>query len=830
MRSSLRRSVLTLYCFGMKMIGISRLRIAIVLSTVIVPVLGWLFWVCVLPWFSNVTGDGSSTANAARSGSCSISGRIATSNGDGAVDATVCAVPNGGAMEVCVKSGIDGAYNTGGLEPGTYRVSASAGFSVGQTQEAVNLIDCDARSGIDVVLASNTVKLAGHVRDGYGLAVRNAEVRVAVEQDLGGFDVRVQSALDGAYEAFLPAGRIRLNASAPGYASVQLFSIAPNMHLDVVLLPGASLSGRVVDKSNRNSVPDVVVRAIPRGSISQESAVAVTSNAAGDFVLDGLLPGVYQLEAHGAKWRSSTERVIDLGLGDRVANLVVEVTNGVQLKARIDLGSNEAVCKNGHAVLLTYDPVEESKRERLMKAQRSGADLPEFTSPNPKSTESGSRVILTSMVDANKVVVFDGVPPGRYVVVAKCYGYLATEPPILEVADRDVADLVWSMKPAASVLVTVTNEGGQPIDDANIGLLNEQNLFFVAGPKGKGQYLVASVRPGQYRALSTSHATINPARVSSGADSYGSSRSQGIPFTVSDEPQVVQVALTLRGSSQVQVNVRAADGVGRGGLQVFAVPAGAKSPFEIVDATELGGGQYRIAPLVAGSFRVVVNDGKNSPLARDIDLSPGEIGQIDLTLTLTGRIDGRIVDSKGRPIPRAIVSAINGDAAALRRSRPLLSNDQATDDIVISDSQGSFALTGLDVGATYDVIARKSQGIAAQRSGVVVGEHLSMVIDSPVHLHGIVLDEKNQPVTKFNVQAFNTKLGIGSSATASDAAGHWRIEGIMPGNIVVTARDATGREGESEVLLEPGRDVGTIRLVLRPNQPENDQTRTPSRE
>jgi protocatechuate 3,4-dioxygenase beta subunit len=92
---------------------------------------------------------------------------------------------------------------------------------------------------------------------------------------------------------------------------------------------------------------------------------------------------------------------------------------------------------------------------------------------------------------------------------------------------------------------------------------------------------------------------------------------------------------------------------------------------------------------------------------------------------------------------------------------------------------------------------------------------LSLVIDSPRGLSGIVLDEENQPISQFSVSVFNKELGTGRSATLTGGAGQWQIEGVMPGQIVVAAHDATGRESEMELRLKPGQDIKDLRMVLK---------------
>jgi hypothetical protein len=290
---------------------------------------------------------------------------------------------------------------------------------------------------------------------------------------------------------------------------------------------------------------------------------------------------------------------------------------------------------------------------------------------------------------------------------------------------------------------------------------------------------------------------------------------QGVPVTIGEQAKDIDVKLILRGSGQIQINVKRNEGDAHQELRVFAMPADSLTPTEMIAGSDLCAGHYRIAPLMAGNYRVVVSDGQNPPMAQEVTLAAGESRLLELQIKFAGRVDGRVVDSNDRPIPGVIVFAASESETAMLVGQRPLDSDQLTGTMAVSDANGNFALKGLAEGVPFQVTAKKATGVAVTNSGVVAGDHLSLVIDSPRGLNGIVLDEENQPISQFSVSVFNKELGTGRSATLTGGAGQWQIEGVMPGQIVVVAHDATGRESEMELRLKPGQDIKDLRMVLK---------------
>src|SRR5215471_4361757 len=179
---------------------------------------------------------------------CGLAGIVASAEGKAVSGATVCAIPVSMASSAatCSQSNSDGTYKLERLAAKDYRVSASASrFGSGEYQDSVRLQECGVRSSIDIVLAAQGAELAGRVHDGSGVPIKDAQVKVVGQGSGFKFGVAVQSNRDGAFSVIVPPGPMKLDVTARGYAKAQASAVAPNSHVDIVLIPGATLSGQV---------------------------------------------------------------------------------------------------------------------------------------------------------------------------------------------------------------------------------------------------------------------------------------------------------------------------------------------------------------------------------------------------------------------------------------------------------------------------------------------------------------------------------------------------------------------------------------------------------
>jgi len=425
----------------------------------------------------------------------SISGRISESDtGTGAAGINVYAhsstAPGSGAT-----TNEDGEYTITGLEPGTYNVGLDLSrtpYDVSDripTQEVTIAQDDEQVTGIDFVVEAAGV-VWGFVLDPSRGPVRNAGVMLCTSESIisqaidavmktietGGDRAPVltdNTDGDGYYELFgVPLNKEwRLIANANEFA-LQLsdpFLLTPgmrSMHVDIFVVPGTTVFGRVVS-TDRSPVAGADVWCIPSYTkffapmdAPVEPFKEDRSKEDGTFEIDDLPPGDYQLLAHHADFKSSTagEPIQPTGYND-IYNIEI------MLKP-IDMGEYSVY---GTVTDTTGSPIEGAK---LALASMSSGSL-----------GGAGRESRTA---SDGYFEFTGVDPGYLMLYAEKEGYSAQT--ISKVMLDEPTDIVLEAAAAVSGRVLV-RETGQAPDYYSVQALpvmdgEQQNLNFFEMAEG----------------------------------------------------------------------------------------------------------------------------------------------------------------------------------------------------------------------------------------------------------------------------------------------------------------------------------------------------------
>ena len=254
----------------------------------------------------------------------------------------------------------EGQFKLEGLQEGPYTVTAKAeGYLDGEVEDI-------AQGATDVVLqlrASATVR--GTVIDPDGNPVGGAWVHRKGGKRRGGMnpmmamfagDPRVLTAADGTFELpELEAGRYQLYARRKGYAESETLKLQVSegetaADLQLVLRPGESLSGRVIEKGTGNALEGALVYVVegnsplagfnPQEILDREpsapaNSISATTDSAGAFTLAGLSPGRVTVEVRtrdhapaslGRVEVPGADVTVEVGMGGRVEGVVLDAT------------------------------------------------------------------------------------------------------------------------------------------------------------------------------------------------------------------------------------------------------------------------------------------------------------------------------------------------------------------------------------------------------------------------------------------------------------------------------------------------------------------------
>jgi hypothetical protein len=286
----------------------------------------------------------------------SVAGRIYDSETEaGIAGATIQAYPNDRtvAESKTATSDASGRYVIEGLLDAAYRVDYSSVKGYPQNRRFQDRKEIVASLGqqmdnIDFVL-SRGLRIGGRVVDQDGNPVEKASVRG--ENDQRSFYESTTTDGNGRFELYGISDGLKVEfvARAKGFAYNKMsttYDAASPADLEIVLTPEAKISGTIVDEFGA-----------PAGSISVYAVVgrdwdrrdSNTTNAAGEFIFDGLAPDQYDIKHQPRSGYLSFEdpliKTVTLEIGEHIQGLRLvlptQVDSGIAIFGRVtdDIGN-----------------------------------------------------------------------------------------------------------------------------------------------------------------------------------------------------------------------------------------------------------------------------------------------------------------------------------------------------------------------------------------------------------------------------------------------------------------------------------------------------------
>ncbi|MFT3696925.1 MAG: carboxypeptidase regulatory-like domain-containing protein [Kofleriaceae bacterium] len=600
------------------------------------------------------------------------------------------------------------------------------------------------------------------------------------------------------------------------------------------------LEGQVIDEQDQPVAGASV-------GIDANPPKLVTSDASGNFVIEGLLARDYTIEASSDRGYA----------GARVR--LTATPEPVTLRIRAG-GSVEVSVTDGTAPIANAD------------------------------VELRSTVIWHGRTNANGLVTFTNVGAVWGPVVASAAGF-APSATMLGTTGHDLARVALRLVKGAAVTGTVVDEAGKPVEGARVVATNASEPFPVVDPRrdgvvtaANGAFTLPAISPGSWRLTATKAgyaSTTNAPMILDGVSAREATLILARGITLTGK-------VTSAGKAIASANVSV--------LSPGNVPWRARrQTFTAADGT------FTVSGLPKTTVDVVAQATTASPIAH-VDLATKTT--VELELSITGAITGSVVDSQGQPVGDAQVFA---EPAPTGKPDDITAWIVRGSQEVVTDQAGAFTLAGLPDGA-YQVRATRpsagddEQGLAqpvAAKPGDSIkitlstdgtlhgkiafsdgtapnafvirlgssyaksflgtaefkitapqGTH-SFVVDGPSFLapaarditvgkdldlgtitvqkgrsvSGHVFDQNNKPVADARVAAGSLLTGggselyipdesIGAKDTTTDANGYFRIDGFSPGPLAIVAGTTTARSPSAS--LPANGDSVSIDLVLAP--------------
>lgn len=491
----------------------------------------------------------------------------------------------------------------------------------------------------------------------------------------------IDSQADGSFrfEDVPSGGRFVLHASAPERVPSMAFDVAADgtEPIELILRPAARLFGRVEDPS-RGPVPGVWVQLIDpeEGGVIRWPMGRERSDEHGRFAFEGLPAGAYGFV-----------------LGDHVLG-------DVEIQAVLDLAEGE---EKGPVVLT------QSSRAAL-EVQVTGADFePAVDVEVSVGVVDGPR--LEASADAEGKVVFDDLPPGQIVVSAR-HPLLGTaeQRRSLQPGPNDVTLVLES---GGRIRGRVVDADGEPVANAQLDLEPvDATLSALAHSEPDGSFEMKAPSPGTYRLRTEARGWASAdlplevgardlegieVRLSRGTDLVGrvlgleaedltrvrvSARSRAtrrfvkgvvshdggyriqglgsgawqVTGELSDPRRVVEEQVTVDPESErAELDLQFSEGYALSGVvRLRDEPADRAVVYlrgmgSLIEDRTDGSGSFRFAGLEPGEYRLSV-----SVFASDLGTQRTVSIDSDRTLEivlLSTRISGRLVSSRGDPVP-----------------------------------------------------------------------------------------------------------------------------------------------------------------------------------
>lgn len=620
-----------------------------------------------------------------------------------------------------------------------------------------------------------------------------------------------RSGPDGRYRIGpLPAGRFHLRVDEPRYVLWEKNSLAlrptETKPLDVALVPGASISGRVTDekgvpvadargsleKSGQTGLAVMIRRA--RGGAAGASGFRTGPD--GSFRASRLAPGDGQkLTVSHPEFESASVAGLSLPPGGTKAGITVVLRRGIAITGLVHDKDGAPVA--GAEISLRQD--------FGMRGGRRGAVAMVNIAGGP------DRPAATSGPDGRFAI--PGVSRGEWAVVVAKRGW-GTErvAPVKVGEEHDTQPLDVTLAPGAAIAGTVRSKGGQPLEGYTVLVRTAGAPMGAGGSPGEptgpdGSFFADGLKAGQsYDLTVISGAGLGPSKSvvapSDGVELVvsGNGRIAGraldeksgrplTDFTVSAEPD-------MAGGRMIRVAARA---VGR--------RARSLSPSDAVHAED---GAFVLEDVPAGAWSVVVEaKGYQTARVSGVTVEEGATREnVEVRASPGGALTGRVLDARtGRGVPEVSVSAepaSGGGPMAI-----LVALDDGSG--VTTDADGRFTVEGLAPGR-YKVTARHPDYAEGSESAEVkeTGGTAEIRLAAGNVLGGVVVNAARQPVAGAEVSLNEQGEGgfgrafAGGQTTTTDGGGRFRFDHLTAGRFQLSAALSGRNAPPLDVVVAPG--------------------------
>jgi Carboxypeptidase regulatory-like domain/PDZ domain len=471
----------------------------------------------------------------------------------------------------------------------------------------------------------------------------------------------------------------------------------------------------------------------------------------GRFQFEGLSPDRYIVIAAAKHAYGRSDGSVRVGLGQHVDDAVVLVQPATVVEGKVLVGAPPKPCAEPSLLLGSED----SDGVALYSA-------------------------LYSRAGPDGSVRIDRVFPGTYRFEVSCEGYTTVESPPVEVADRDVTGLVWTLSPSpiakGTIRGRVLSSAGEPIRGAQVSVSGRGHRKDISGADGSfvlDHLEIGTLEIGRFTVEVRSERGVGPER--------------GWKFEVG-AGETVTSDLVLAAGGVISGTVTNPDGSPAANVVVWTFIGDAQR-------TSDASGRFRFEGLSEGHEIVQARaDGDDDGTRQHVTVRPGQTSTVNLVVApRTQRITGVVVGADGKPRSDVYVAASHDISDGIYRYA-----DDADDHHVLTSADGAFGLGPLAEG-TYVVHAYERGGA----EGIVENVRPGTAVRLQLRQTGSITGTVHAQVDDFELEIEDTHVPMHRRETFYRTAGRYHVDELPAGSYRITVR-AGGREAQITAELAPG--------------------------
>ncbi|MEI2325688.1 carboxypeptidase regulatory-like domain-containing protein [Priestia megaterium] len=686
-----------------------------------------------------------------------LTGTIIDTNGN-TVSGTIINVRTnaGGAVIGNAVSDQSGLYTVPNLAPGNYIVTATAPNL--QTASQGTTIPSNQTTTLNFTLAFSPVTITGIILNQQtGESIAGAQIQVRILDANGAVVANVLANQQGIFEVpQLAPGTYTIFATAPNFqtnfASVNVPpGSQPNIQISLVPSPGY-IVGQVVNTITGDPIGGATISVVNQNNIQLKT---VLTDSQGNYTIEGLPPGSYNLVVSATDFQSNVTGAIVLANSTTTANIALSLSPG--------------------AIIGNISPNQSNTVVEL------------YTTNNI--------FIQSTVADNNGNYQFLNLAPGNYIVKAQSPNFITQSTGA--VVSPNVSTTVNLTLPPnpASIEGVVLDANERPISNAIVQVLDANDTIIgTAGTDSNGNYSIGNLPPGSFTTVVTAPSfgtqiggvTLQPGDFLSGVNFSLVPNPGGISGLITNETNgepLTDAAVIIRQTIGSSTAIATVTTDSSGNFLVQGLAPGSYT----VTASSPGFGTETIGAVVASDSTSTANIALNE---------------------LSGSIRGQFTDPQGNPI-----NGQNLQIRLLDQNGVLLLTELAqTDGIFVFSniSPGNYILN-----ATAPGFQSNTVGIQVFRDQETAT--LIPLEPSPATLTGQVINEQTLtglPGSIISVINSNTGLLVGKVTSGQD--GTFILENLPAGSFTVTANAQNFGNDSKAIILNAGQTTNTT-LMLTSN-------------